>query len=541
MMSTPPYLAAARFPSRRSVVHASGGMVATSQPLAAQAGLQVLLQGGNAADAAVASAAVLAVVEPMSTGLGGDAFALVYSARDGAVTSLNGSGRAAAAATPARFAELGLDTIPLDGPLPVTVPGVVDAWHTLIQRHGRMPLADVLRAAIGYAEHGFPVSEVIGRAWAAGEARLRANPASARTFLVDGVAPRVGTRFRQPALAQTLRAVAEGGPAAFYAGPIAAALVAALEQAGGWLTLQDFAAHHSTWDTPLSTLYRGYRVYECPPNGQGLTALLALNILDGFDLASLGAASPAALHLQIEALRLAFADAAAIIADPQLVPVPAAALLEPAYTAARRARIDPRRAAASAPAGRLPGGHDTVYLSVVDAEGNAVSFINSTYHGWGSAFTAGDTGIVLQNRGAGFVLDPSHPNVIAPRKRPYHTIIPCLVTHAGRLWASFGVMGGFMQPQGHVQMLVNMLDFGMNPQESLDAPRFELIRPYQEPRAVATEYGATTERALQALGHQIAERESQFGFGGGQIIVVDEDGIRHGGSDPRKDGAVVAY
>jgi gamma-glutamyltranspeptidase/glutathione hydrolase len=540
-MSTPPFLAAARFPSRRSVVHAPGGMVATSQPLAAQAGLQVLLQGGNAADAAVATAAVLAVVEPMSTGLGGDAFALVYSARDGVVTSLNGSGRAAAAATPARFAELGLDAIPLDGPLPVTVPGVVDAWHALLQRHGRMPLADVLRAAIGYAEHGFPVSELIARAWAAGETRLRANPASARTFLVDGAAPRAGTRFRQPALARTLRTVAEGGSAAFYAGPIAAALVAALEQAGGWLTLQDVAAHRSTWDTPLSTMYRGYRVYECPPNGQGLTALLALNLLDGFDLASLGAASPAALHLQIEALRLAFADAAATIADPQLVSVPTAALLEPAYTTARRARIDPQRAAAIAPAGSLPGGHDTVYLSVVDAEGNAVSFINSTYHGWGSAFTAGDTGIVLQNRGAGFVLDPAHPNVIAPHKRPYHTIIPCLVTHAGRLWASFGVMGGFMQPQGHVQMLVNMLDFGMNPQEALDAPRFELIRPYQEPRAVATEYGADTERALQALGHQIAERESQFGFGGGQIIVVDEDGIRHGGSDPRKDGAVVAY
>jgi gamma-glutamyltranspeptidase/glutathione hydrolase len=530
-----------RYPSRRSPVLSTGGMVGASQPLAAQAGLRILLAGGTAADAAVAAAAALAVVEPMSTGIGGDMFALVYDAKSGQVRALNGSGRAPAAISRAAFVERGLDHVPLEGMLPVTVPGAVDGWATLLADHGRLPLAEVLAPAIEYAECGFPVSELIGAGWNNALAKLQQHRDTARTFLIDGRPPRIGEIFRQPGMARSLRQIAEGGRDAFYRGPIAEAIVATSELDGGFLSLADFAAHHSTWDTPISTDYRGYTIYECPPNGQGLTALLALNVLSGYDIGALGPGSPEALHLAIEALRLAFADAAAYIADPAHAHVPTETLLSPAYTAARRALVRPDRAIDIAPAGVLPGGHDTVYLTAIDAEGNAVSFINSLYHGFGSGVTAGDTGILLQNRGGGFVLDPAHPNCIAPGKRPYHTIIPCMALRDGRLWSSFGVMGGFMQPQGHVQMLMNMIDFGMNPQEALDAPRFELIDPYLGPKAVALEHGADVAAALSARGHQVVERTAMFGFGGGQIIVVDEAGVRHGGSDPRKDGCVVAY
>ncbi|HMP41248.1 MAG TPA: gamma-glutamyltransferase, partial [Roseiflexaceae bacterium] len=505
-LDSPVRITGKHYPSRRSPVLSTGGMVGASQPLAAQAGLRMLLAGGSAADAAVAAAAVLAVVEPMSTGIGGDVFALVYDAASNQVRALNGSGRAPAAMTLAAFQERGLQSIPIDGMLGVTVPGTVDAWQTLLAAHGRMSLAEVLAPAIAYARGGFPVSEIIAASWQAATPRLQQHPDTARIFLPGGRAPRVGEIFRQPGMAHCLQQIAEGGSDAFYRGPIAEAIVAVSERDGGLLSLADFATHATTWDTPISTEYRGYTIYECPPNGQGLTALLALNILGGFDLAALEPGSPAALHLMIEAMRLAFADAAAYIADPAHADVPTAALLAASHTAARRALVRPDRALDLAPAGALPGGHDTVYLSVVDADGNAVSFINSIFHGFGSAVTAGDSGILLQNRGGGFVLDPSHPNCVAPGKRPYHTIIPCMALKNGRLWSSFGVMGGFMQPQGHVQMLVNMLDFGMNPQEALDAPRFELITPYQEPKAVALEHAPAVADALAARGHLIAER-----------------------------------
>ena len=530
-----------RYPSRRSVVMGRHGMVAASQPLAAQAGLRILLAGGNAADAAVAVAAALNVVEPMSTGIGGDAFALIYDAKTRGVGALNGSGRAPRAISHQVFAERGLDRVPADGMLPVTVPGTVDAWAALLERHGTMSLAQVLAPAIEYAEHGFPVSEIIAASWWRAEPRLQAHLDAARTYLVDGRrAPRPGELFRQPNLARTLRQIADGGRDAFYKGPIAEAIVRTSDQYGGFLALEDFAAHHSTWDTPISTGYRGHTVYECPPNGQGLTALLGLNILSGFDMTALDAGSVEALHIEIEAMRLAFADAATYIADPAHADVPIEPLLSEQHSAARRALIRPDRAMRAVAAGALPAGHDTVYLTVVDAAGNAVSLINSLYMGFGSGVVAGDTGIALQNRGACFVLDPSHRNCLAPGKRPYHTIIPCMVLRGDRLWSSFGVMGGFMQPQGHVQMLVNMLDFGMNPQEALDAPRFELIDPYNGAEAVELEHDAATIEALNALGHQAAQGR-MFGFGGGQIIVVDENGVRHGGSDKRKDGCVVAY
>ena len=529
-----------RYPSRRSVVMSRHGMVGASQPLAAQAGLRILLDGGNAADAAVAVAAALNVVEPMSTGIGGDAFALVYDAASRSVSALNGSGRAPRAISAEVFAQRGLDHVPSDGMLPVTVPGTVDAWAALLKRHGTLSLAQVLAPAIDYAEHGFPVSEIIAASWWRATTRLQAHPDSARTYLVNGRrAPRPGEIFRQPNLARTLRQIAEGGRDAFYNGPIALAIVRTSDQYGGFLSQEDFATHRSTWDTPISVTYRGHTVYECPPNGQGLTALLGLNILSGFDMAALAPGSVAALHAEIEAMRLAFADAATYIADPAHADVPIDALLSEQHAAARRDLIQPDRAMRAVAASALPIGSDTVYLTVVDAAGNAVSLINSLYSGFGSGVTAGDTGIMLQNRGACFVLDPAHRNCLAPGKRPYHTIIPCMVLRGDRLWSSFGVMGGFMQPQGHVQMLVNMLDFGMNPQEALDAPRFELTDPYSGSQAVALEHAAATIAGLSALGHQAAPGRS--GFGGGQIIVVDENGVRHGGSDKRKDGCVVAY
>lgn len=532
------------YPSRRSVVMGTGGMVATSQPLAAQAGLRILLAGGNAADAAVAVAAVLSVVEPMSTGVGGDAFALVYDAESRRVRALNGSGRAPQALSAQTFAERGLDRIPMTGILPVTVPGTVDAWAALLAEHGTMSLAQALAPAIAYAEHGFPVSEIIAAAWHAASGKLLASPEAARTYLVGGSrAPRPGELVRLPGLAGTLRLIAEGGRDAFYRGTIASAIVQTSERAGGLLSRSDLAAHRSTWDEPISVEYRGYTIYECPPNGQGLTALLALNILSGFELAGLGAGTAEALHLQIEALRLAFADAAAAIGDPALAEIPAAALLADKHAAARRALIRPGRALRNVAAGALPGGSDTVYLTVVDAAGNAVSFINSLYSAFGSGVVVGETGIVLQNRGACFVLDPAHPNCLAPGKRPYHTIIPGMALRGDRLWSSFGVMGGFMQPQGHVQVLVNMLDFGMSPQAALDAPRFELIEPYAGGELVAIESGVdpAAARGLAALGHRITPAAAEFSFGGGQIIVLDEQGVRRGGSDPRKDGCVVAY
>ncbi len=530
-----------RYPSRRSVVMSRHGMVGASQPLAAQAGLRILLAGGNAADAAVAVAAALNVLEPMSTGIGGDAFALVYDAASRSVSALNGSGRAPRAISPQVFAERGLDHVPSDGMLPVTVPGTVDAWAALLARHGTLSLARVLTPAIEYAEHGFPVSEIIAASWWRATARLQAHPASARTYLVNGWRPpRPGEIFRQPNLARSLRQIAEGGRDAFYNGPIADAIVQASDQYGGFLSREDLATHYSTWDIPISVTYRGHTVYECPPNGQGLTALLGLHILSGFDMATLAPGSVAALHTEIEAMRLAFADAATYIADPAHADVPADALLSEQHAAARRRLIQPDRAMRAVAAGALPTGHDTVYLTVVDEAGNAVSLINSLYMGFGSGVVAGETGIALQNRGACFVLDPAHRNCLAPGKRPYHTIIPCMVLRGDRLWSSFGVMGGFMQPQGHVQMLVNMLDFSMNPQEALDAPRFELTDPYGGSQAVALEHDAATIAGLSALGHQAAPGRA-FGFGGGQAIVVDENGVRHGGSDKRKDGCVVAY
>jgi gamma-glutamyltranspeptidase/glutathione hydrolase len=517
-------------------------MVATSQPRAVEAGLDVLRRGGNAFDAAVTAAAVLNVVEPMSTGIGGDCFALLYLADGGEIEALNGSGRAPEALGLDEFQKRGLHAVPTTGMLPVTVPGTVDGWATLLDAHGTLSLGDALMPAVRYAEEGFHVTPIIAAQWAQCADKLRATPDGASHYLVDGErAPRAGERFRIPALARTLRQIAEEGRDAFYRGSVAEAIVSFSEQNGGFLSLTDLARHTSSWVDPITCTYRGYRVYECPPNGQGLAALLALNIYEGLDSAGLSLHSAQRLHLLIESMKLGFADAFTYVADPDRVDIPLDQLLSEEYAAARRAMIEPDRAISQPPPGH-PTGNDTVYLTVVDDQGNACSFINSIYHAFGSGMVAGDTGICLQNRGACFVLDPEHRNGWAPGKRPYHTIIPSLITLDGQLVASYGVMGGFMQPQGHLQVVSNFIDHGLGAQELMDAPRFRVSRNMQE---VSVEQGISPAvvKELRAMGHNVGSPQALSGrFGGGQIILVDEQsGAYVGGSDPRKDGCARGF
>jgi gamma-glutamyltranspeptidase / glutathione hydrolase len=529
------------FPSRRSAVMGLGPVVATSQPLAAQVGLRIMLDGGNAFDAAVATAAMLSVVEPTSTGMGGDCFALLFLTKDRTIHAPNGSGRSPLGMPVDVFRDRGMDRVPERGILSVTVPGAVDGWATLVETHGRMPLADVLAPAIATAERGYPVSELIADAWRLSESLLAGQVAARKHFLPGGRAPRPGEIVRLPALGRSLRLIAEGGREAFYRGPIAEAIVATSDQAGGFFTRDDFARHRSMWNEPIGTDYGGMHIWECPPNGQGLAALLALAVTRGFDLSAVPWGSPDHLHPLVEAMRLGFADAHAWVADPDFAPAPLDELLTETYAARRRAQIHPDRALIKVGPG-LPGGSDTVYLATVDAEGNACSFIGSNYMGFGSGLVAGDTGIPLQNRGAGFVLQPGHPNVYAPGKRPYHTIIPALATRPdGSLHAVFGVMGGHMQPQGHLQVAVNMWAYDLDPQRALDAPRFQLTPDGR--LALEPWFDDQVRSELARRGHDVVPRDQMpppGTFGGGQIIVVTEDGVRIAGSDPRKDGQAVA-
>lgn len=535
-------MAGLSFPSRRSAVMARHGMVATSQPLAAMAGLRALMDGSNAADAAVTVAAMLNVVEPMSTGIGGDCFALVYEAKTGQVTALNGSGRAPTAFTLEEAQRRGLTPergIPLTGPLPVTVPGTVSGWAALLGRFGTMSLAGCLAPAIATAEAGFPVSELISGGWQRSAEKLSKDPEAARVYLP---APKPGQIHRQPDLARTLRTIAEGGAEAFYRGSLAERIAACVQSWGGYLTADDLAAHTATWEMPIRTLYRDVEMLEHPPNGQGLAALVALNIVEGYDLAGMDYFDLARWHVMIEAMRLGMADAAGYVADPAVVGVPVEGLLSKGYAAGRRALIRPDQAIEVAIAGQ-PEHRDTVYLTAVDGWGNAVSFINSLYYGFGSGLVVPGTGICLQDRGACFSLVPGHPNALAGGKRPYHTIIPAMALKRGRLWLSFGVMGGFMQPQGHLQVLANLVDYGLSPQEALDAPRFRVDELGSRKVAVETGVPLKTRKALAALGHDVRP-ETAFspGFGGGQVIAVDaETGTLTGGSDPRRDGCAVGF
>ena len=533
------------FKSRRSMISARRGMVGASNPLAAQAGLNILRQGGNAADAAIATSAVMNVTDPGSCGIGGDCFALYYDAKTKQVTALNGSGRAPQALTLESVRDMGWERMNPRHAHSVTVPGAVRGWDDLLRRHGTMTLADVLVDAIYYAEEGYPTAPVVGHRWERSGAFLR-SAANAEDYLPNGATPKASQIVRLPGLAKSLRAIAAGGPAAFYTGPIAEAIVSSLAEQGGVMTLDDLKKHHSTWDEPIHTDYRGVTIYECPPNGQGLTALIALNIAEQFDLGSLPWDSPRRLHLMVESMRLAWADAHEYIADMRRADVPVKKLLSKEYAAGRAALISPHRSLDPPPSpGELPGGSDTIYLSVVDGAGNACSFIKSLYMGFGVGIVAKGTGIWLQNRGAGFSLVPGHRNALAPGKRPYHTIIPGMALKDGELWASFGVMGGFMQPQGHFQVISAMVDDDLNPQEALNRPRWYVDRG-QPGGALLIEEGTPfkTMADLAERGHRI-QPEAGLGrgnFGRGQIIRYDaETGVMHGGSEPRADGQIAAY
>ena len=534
----------------RSEVVAQRGMAATSQPLATEVALDILKAGGNAVDAAIAANAMLGLVEPTGNGIGGDLFAIVYDAKSGKLHGLNASGRSPMTLTLEYFREQGLDAIPSHGPLPVSVPGAVDGWFELHERFGKLAMADILAPAIDYAENGFGVTEVIAHYWARSVPILEEFPGFRDTFMPDGRAPAKGEVFRNPRLASTLRTLATDGRDAFYRGTIARKIDAYMRENGGFLSFEDMAAHTSEWVTPVSTDYRGHTIWELPPNGQGIAALQILNILEGYDIASMGHDSPEYLHLFVEAKKLAFEDRARFYADPAFVKVPVAMLISKDYANKRRDLIDPKKAAAAFPAGdaRLEDG-DTIYLTVADRDGNMVSLIQSNYRGMGSGMTPGDLGFILQDRGELFSLTPGHANVYEPGKRPFHTIIPAFVTRDGKPWLSFGLMGGGMQPQGHAQIIVNLVDFGMNLQEAGDAARIRHDGSSEPTGSVMRDGGtvlvesgfsAETVEALRRRGHTV--RIGGGGFGGYQAILRDEDnGVYLGASESRKDGHAAGY
>lgn len=529
--------------AERSCSLARGGMVCASVPRAAAAGVEMLSRGGNAIDAALAAAAMLCVVEPMSTGLGGDAFALLWSARERRLLGLNGSGRAPAAATLEAYRERGLDQVPARGILAATVPGAVHAWETLSRRLGRLPLADVLAPAIRAAEEGFAVSELVGHYWFWLQRAGVLDEAASAVWAPGGRAPRAGEWFRVPALARTLRAVAEDGARAFYRGRVASVIVATSRAQQGLLAEQDLAEHESSWVEPITSSYRGTTVAELPPSGQGLTALLALNILEQFDPAEAPATSALDWHRRIEAIKLAFADRDAYIADPEHVEVPVAALLDKTYAKERARAIGERALPGAAPG---LGSGDTVYLCSADEEGNLVSFIQSLFTGFGSGVGCGDTGVVLQSRGSGFRLDPGHPNALAPRKRPFHTIIPGMLLEDDVPRTAFGVMGGDVQPQGHLAFVANSVDHALNPQEALDRARFRYehgARVVIEGAEAPVDEGGSLGKALEARGHEVVDPGALMGdrFGGGQAITRLPDGTLAGGSDRRKDGCALGF
>jgi gamma-glutamyltranspeptidase/glutathione hydrolase len=529
--------------AHRSTVYAPHGIIATSQPLATAAGLGVLERGGNAVDAAVTAAAVLNVTEPMMTGIGGDMFAIVWSAKDRQLYGLNASGRAGSLMTRDALLARGHKTMPGESVEDVTVPGALSGWDALLHRFGTITLAQALAPAIGYAEDGFPVTPIIAQDWASEAVRLARDDGARATFLVDGThAPRAGEWFRNPDLARTFRLVADQGPGVLYGGELGQRIVTRVQQLGGYLTLDDLRAHQPEWVEPISVSFKGCRVWELPPNGQGVATLEMLRMLEPYDLKALGHNSAPYLHLLIEAKKLAYSDIARYVGEPTAMQTPATALLDDRFVASRRALIDPHRAADRPDPGAAVTASETIYLTVADSAGNMVSFINSLFDAFGSGVVVPGTGFALQDRGAGFTLDPGLPNTVAPGKRPFHTIIPAFVTKPDaqgveQPWMSFGVMGGSMQPQGHVQVLLNLLVFGMDLQDAVDAPRFRHLSG----RRVALEapVGEPVRSALTALGHVIVD-ERAVAFGGAQAIIRLPRGYA-AGSDPRKDGMAAGY
>jgi gamma-glutamyltranspeptidase/glutathione hydrolase len=521
----------------RSVVMSTEAMAATSQPMATEAALQVMRDGGNALDAAIAASAVLSVVETYSSGIGGDCFILYHEAATGKLHALNGSGRAPAAATAETIRARGFNSIPEQGILSVTVPGAIDAWCKANQKFGKLEFASLLQPAIHYAEQGYAVSPIIARNWKSTEPLLAQTPEASKAYLVDGKAPAVGTIHRQPDLANSLRSIASQGRDAFYRGEIAEEIVRYSDSLDGLLSLEDLANHESEWVQPISTNYRGYDVFEIPPNGQGITTLMTLNILAQTDVSKLPHLGADNIHLISEAFTLAMAERDRFIADPAFNELPVEQMLSAEFAQTQYARIDMNKALTQPVKSALPNHRDTVYLSVVDKDRNVCSFINSVFYSWGSGLVAGSTGINLQNRGSGFSLEDGHFNQIEPNKRPMHTIIPAMVYRQGKPVLSFGVMGGQYQAMGQTYVLSNWIDYGMDIQEALDAARFFL---YDGVLEVEANVPAAARDGLATKGHKVIASDSSWG--GGQAIVIDWDnGVLQGGSDPRKDGHAAGY
>ncbi|MDS9992200.1 gamma-glutamyltransferase [Xanthomonas sp. A2111] len=537
----------------RSEVIAPHAMAATSQPLATQIALQTMHDGGSAVDAAIAANAALGLMEPTGNGVGGDLFAIVWDPKTQKLYGYNGSGRSPKALTLAEFQRRGLKEIPATGPLPVSVPGAVDGWFALHERFGRRTMAQNLAPAIRYARDGHPVAETIAYYWNLSVPRLSQYPGFKEQFTIDGHAPRKGELWKNPNLANTLQQIADGGRDAFYKGPIARTIDAYFKANGGFLRYEDLASHHGEWVEPVSTNYRGYDVWELPPNSQGIAALQMLNILEGYDFSRIPFGSAEHVHLFTEAKKLAFADRARFYADPAFQPAPLARLISKDYAAQRRALISMDKALKEVQPGtpkQLEEG-DTIYLTVADADGMMVSLIQSNYRGMGSGMAPPGLGFILQDRGEMFVLQKDHPNGYAPGKRPFQTIIPAFVTKDGKPWLSFGVMGGAMQPQGHVQILMNLIDFHMNLQEAGDAPRIQhdgSTEPTGQATAMRdggelnleTGFSYETIRALMRKGHRVIFADGPYG--GYQAIARDPDsGVYYGASESRKDGQAAGY
>ncbi len=520
---------------------ARNGMIATSQPLAAVSGMKMLMNGGNAVDAAVAAAATLNVVEPMSTGIGGDLFALIWNAKEKSIKALNASGRAPGSASIQQLHALGYSSIPPESVYGITIPGTVSGWDTLCKTVGTMPLSELLKPAIEYGSKGYPVSPIVSRDWNHCINKL-VQYSSGQEFLLNGKAPLPGQIISLPTLADTLSLIAEGGSEAFYRGPIATSITNHVQSLGGWLTTNDFTNHQITWDDPISTSYKGLTCWECPPNSQGLNALMALNIAEGFDLVSSGLQTVETFHRLIESMRLAFYDGLHYISDPHRVKVPVKEMLSKRRASLRRSLISPTRAMMGLSHDLSLTDTDTVYVSAVDKDGNACSLINSLFQGFGSGIVVPETGIILQNRGTSFSLDSTHPNALEPGKRPFHTIIPGMVTQGEQLWLSYGVMGGFHQAQGHLQVLTNMIEFGMDPQKALDTRRFNVN--LDDSVTLEQDVPSAVIDGLKKLGHNVTADSGRPGvfYGGGQIIQRNPDtGVLTAGSEPRKDGCAIGW
>jgi len=540
MINNPNY----KYASRRSATLGLNGTVATSNPLAANAGLDMLKKGGNAVDAAVCAVSVLNVVEPMSTGVGGDVFALVYDSKTKKIEALNGSGKSSMRTDIDDLRNMGMDSIPLEGPysgLAVSVPGCVDAWDQLLKKFGVFSLDTVLVPAIDYSQNGFGVSEITANNWKLAEKKLSINERC--EFLPNDRAPDFGEKVVLPDLNRTLKGISENGRSYIYEGVIPEKISEYVQKFNGWLCEEDFSLHSSSWVKPISSNYRGYDVWECPPNGQGIAALIALNIVENIDLVNSEIEPVLQLHYKIEAMKIAFQDALWYVADPEKVDIPIQELLSKSYAKKRFNEIKEDSTCREYKRGNFNQHGDTVYVSVIDGNGNACSLINSLYQGFGTGLVVPETGIALQNRGALFSTNRDHPNFLEPNKRPYNTIIPCMITRNSNLVSSLGVMGGFQQPQGHLQVISNMIDFGMNPQEALDSERFS-VSIENDTLFVENSFNPDVVAALKLKGHSVSINSGfERGlFGGGQIIVRDNDeGVLFGGSDPRKDGLSVSF